>query len=90
MRKMPIATALIVLAAVAAQAETAKTFQSLDTDANGYLSQQEAGSNPDIMNRWSDLDKNQDQKLDSAEFSAFEVDSGDSMNKTPMPGAPRY
>ena len=90
MRKMPIATALIVLSAGAVQAESPKTFQSLDADANGYVSQQEAASNADISNRWNDLDKNQDQKLDSAEFSAFEMDSEGGMNQTPATNTPRY
>lgn len=92
MRKIPIATALILLAASAAQAETQPGFQNLDADANGYLSPQEAASNADISKRWNDLDTNKDNMLDKTEFSAFEIDTGGSMNQTPSPSpsTPRY
>lgn len=92
MRKMPITTVFLLLAASAAQAETRPGFQNLDADANGYLSQQEAASNADVAKRWNDLDTNKDNMLDKTEFSAFEIDTGGGMNQqTPSsPTAPRY
>ncbi|HEY9198385.1 MAG TPA: calmodulin [Gammaproteobacteria bacterium] len=90
MRKMPIATALVLLAASAVQAETQPGFQSLDADANGYLSQQEAASNADVAKRWTDLDTNKDNMLDKSEFSAFEIDTGGDMNQAPAQSTPRY
>ena len=93
MRKMPIATAFILMTAGAAQAEPpSNQFQSLDADANGYVSQQEAASNANLSKRWGKLDANKDNQLDSAEFSAFEVGTEGGMmdQTTPAPAAPRY
>lgn len=92
MRTMPIATAFVLMTAGAAQAEPPSSqFQNLDADANGYLSQQEAASNADLGMRWEKLDANQDGRLDTSEFSAFEADNGGMMEQTPpAPTAPRY
>lgn len=97
MRKMPIVTAFILMTAGAAQAETPSSqFQSLDADANGYLSQQEAASNADLSKRWEVLDANKDNQLDTSEFSAFEINPRETemMDQTApaptAPTAPRY
>ncbi len=46
-------------------------YQELDADQNGYLSQEEAQGSTGIMNRWQQLDTNQDKQLDQAEFFQF-------------------
>lgn len=94
MRTMPIATVFILMTAGAAQAETPSTqFQSLDADANGYVSQQEAASNANLSKQWGTLDANKDNQLDKSEFSAFEINPKEMemMEQAPSaPTAPRY
>ena len=55
------------------------SFERLDTDNNGYVSQREvqqqtaAGEpRPELIERWDTADKDQDGRLDKSEFSAFE------------------
>lgn len=83
MRKMPIATTLATLALLAGttvQAEAQKRqFEALDSDANGYISEQEAAANPDLYARWKELDGDKNNLLDISEFSAFEPGSGETM-----------
>jgi len=49
------------------------TFDQLDDDVDGYLSQGEAGDRPDLKKNWKSIDTNADDKLDISEFSAFEA-----------------
>ncbi len=49
-------------------------FKALDADADGYISQQEAAASQGLSDAYGSLDQNQDGKLDSAEFSAFETE----------------
>ncbi|MBI5041781.1 MAG: hypothetical protein HZB57_11475 [Gammaproteobacteria bacterium] len=98
MRKMPIVTTLVLLAAGTVQAEQQMNpaFQSIDTDANGYVSQTEASGNSALTSRWNELDKDKNNMLDTSEFSAFETGTpGETMKqapmeRTPMQGSPRY
>lgn len=48
------------------------SFESLDTDGDGYISEQEAQAHDALANSWQDVDVNSDNQLDQAEFSAFE------------------
>jgi hypothetical protein len=59
----------------AAAVETV-TFESLDADANGAISQDEAQSNPALSAVWEEVDTNKDGQLDEAEFSAVEITGG--------------
>lgn len=81
MSKMPIATTLAALAFLAGNAvqaeETKSMFQTLDADANGYISAEEASANPELHARWQELDADKNNLLDMSEFSAFEVGSGE-------------
>lgn len=81
MSKMPIVTTLAALALVAGtavQAEDTKSlFQTLDSDANGYISNEEAAANPELHARWQELDADKNNQLDMSEFSAFEIGSED-------------
>lgn len=47
-------------------------FSQLDADSDGYVTQSEMRDNEELTNRWEQLDSNADQRLDPAEFSAFE------------------
>ena len=56
----------------AVAADYPSTFESLDTDGNGYISDSEANARKDLSENWKDIDKNTDNQLDITEFSAFE------------------
>jgi len=49
------------------------SFSKLDSNDNGYLSRQEAKQSSDLSDHWSSADSNSDDKIDRAEFSAFEI-----------------
>lgn len=51
------------------------SFQQLDQDRDGYLTQQDVQQYDQIKNRWQQIDRNSDQRVDRAEFSAFEAQS---------------
>lgn len=48
-------------------------FAKLDTDGDGIVSKKEAAKNNDVKKQWSKLDTNKDGKLDTMEFSQFEL-----------------
>lgn len=48
------------------------TFEQLDTDANGYISAEEAKARPGLADSLQASDQNGDGQLNSAEFSALE------------------
>ena len=62
----------IVLSGTLWAAEPPMTFEALDTDGDGYISNTEAGAREDLTKGWQAIDKNTDNKLDITEFSAFE------------------
>jgi len=97
MRKMPIVTTLVLMAAGTAQAgQQSPAFKGIDADANGYVSQTEAAGNSDLSNRWIELDKDKNNMLDTSEFSAFETGAPEEtmkqapMEQAPAPSTPRY
>lgn len=47
-------------------------FNEADRDGDGYISQEEAQDNSMLKDRWNTIDKNSDQRIDRAEFSALE------------------
>ena len=51
------------------------SFARLDQDGNGHISRDEADMNPKLRSQWSRVDANNDQRIDRAEFSAFEQTS---------------
>jgi len=65
------AGALLACGTVAA-ADFPMTFEALDTDGDGYISNTEANARPDLTKSWQTIDKNTDDQLDITEFSAFE------------------
>ena len=66
-----IAGAMLLFGTLGA-AERPMTFEALDTDGDGYISNEEAGAREDLTKRWQAIDKNTDNQLDITEFSAFE------------------
>lgn len=65
----------------------APAFSQLDTDSSGTISRNEAGSRPNLAERWDKYDNDEDGELNRAEFSAFEKadlqDRSKRMEKTP-------
>jgi sporulation protein YlmC with PRC-barrel domain len=60
------------------------SFAQLDIDGNGYLSKLEAKDDTRLTEEWSQIDTNHDERIDRAEFAAFET--GVTM-KSPEKGA---
>ena len=60
--------ALIALASSSA-AFAATDFDTLDVDGNGVISQQEASADATILNKFVELDTDQDGELSKEEFS---------------------
>lgn len=54
-------------------ATEADNFKTMDTNADGIISAEEAQTDAVLVESWSTVDANQDGQLDAAEFSAFEV-----------------
>lgn len=69
---LPILLTLGIFSTVNAK-DAPVTFDQLDDDKNGYLSQSEASQRQDLKEKWAMADKDADGKLDISEFSAFEV-----------------
>jgi len=55
-----------------ALAEYAETFESIDSDRNGYISPAEAQVRPDLAADFGAIDDNGDGQLNIDEFIAFE------------------
>lgn len=47
-------------------------FSNLDTNQDGYISQDEAQAHQQLSSNWQDADRNADNQIDQSEFSAFE------------------
>ena len=73
MQKFQTAAAVLggVLFAGVISAQSAPTFESLDKNADGQISIQEATSHDDLFVAFKKLDTNQDGLLSKAEFATF-------------------
>ena len=60
------------VAEVSGTAGTKLSFQDLDTNKDGYISQQEAANDPALSSNFTKADQNADDQIDQSEFSAFE------------------
>jgi hypothetical protein len=49
------------------------SFSGLDKDRDGYLTKDDVQARPELSGQWDQVDTNRDQRIDRAEFSAFEV-----------------
>ena len=63
---------LFAFSIATAYADKVKTFDELDQNGDGYISKTEIKDNSDMNKNWTKADRNKDDKLDAAEFSAFE------------------
>lgn len=50
-----------------------ETYDALDIDKSGTISQEEAAANPALMEAWGKLDGDADGQLTVEEFSMFET-----------------
>jgi sporulation protein YlmC with PRC-barrel domain len=57
-------------------AEPQVSFQQLDVNNDGVISQEEAQQDQQLSNNWEQADQNADNQIDRAEFSAFEQQMG--------------
>ena len=62
----------VLFSGAAASDDFPMTFEALDIDGDGYVSNTEAGARADLTESWKAIDKNTDNQLDITEFSAFE------------------
>jgi hypothetical protein len=67
--------AIFAVGGVCAATAAEDAFMKLDRNADGFISAEESIVNNDLYEGWSSADANNDGKIDSAEFSAFEVNS---------------
>jgi hypothetical protein len=68
---MALAAAGFLSAAVAGE----DAFSTLDTNADGAISSEEATASEALYKDWESADANQDGQVDATEFSAFETSS---------------
>jgi hypothetical protein len=69
-----ISISALFAGAVAMSSYAADTgFETMDTNADGMISADEAAANGALTESWEVIDVNKDGQLDAAEFSAFEV-----------------
>ena len=55
------------------KSSTQDSFNKLDADKDGYISQQEAKGNKKLIEQWDVVDADADGQLEMSEFSAFET-----------------
>jgi hypothetical protein len=60
-------------------APSGASFSGLDKDHDGHLTKAEVQSSPELSRHWDQVDTNRDQRIDRAEFSAFEARSSADM-----------
>jgi hypothetical protein len=68
-----------VVASIQAEEHLPKplNFKELDRDRNGYISSKEAGISPDLLEVFSELDRNMDSNLSKEEFALLEKGKGE-------------
>jgi Ca2+-binding EF-hand superfamily protein len=72
-KQLTIASAFVAaLFAGGAVASESEQFTKLDANGDGAISMEEAAVDNKLTEAWSAIDANQDGKVESAEFSAFE------------------
>ena len=71
--KLMIFSALTLALSVSAEElPGAKTFKSLDTDGDGFISIIEATGQNDLLRNWVNIDTDANGLVEMSEFSAFE------------------
>lgn len=76
-RSMGVVAIMTVLSALSMQSvsadASAEMFGKLDTNADGYISVQEAEAHADLPDAFAEGDMNNDGRLDQAEFAKLEI-----------------
>jgi Ca2+-binding EF-hand superfamily protein len=77
MRKYHLKHMVAVFAVILAHGATADetTFMKLDRNADGFISAEESIIYEALYEGWSAADANNDGRIDTSEFSAFEINS---------------
>ena len=70
MKKLLVAAALVSGVSFAAGAKVEDTFKTLDKDADGSVTAEEAAGDSELAAKFATLDKNADGKLSAEEFKA--------------------
>ncbi len=66
--------------------EQSMKLQSVDMNMDGVISEQEAQGNPQLVDRWDELDTNSDGQLDQDEFARFEMEGTGEVQGTESSG----
>ena len=72
MKTTALAGTAAVLIVACAPVRYGNSFQVLDTDQDGYISQEEAQGRSDVAVNWRRIDRDESGQLDVVEFAAFE------------------
>jgi len=79
-----VVAAMLPLSVFAAGNPTVQeSFNKLDSNQDGYISQQEAQADKQLTEDWSKVDTNKDGKIEESEFSAFEESMGSGSGEMP-------
>lgn len=67
---------------------TQESFNKLDKNKDGYISQQEAQADKKLTEQWDSVDADTDGKIEMSEFSAFEAGTAPSFTPPDNPDEP--
>ncbi|MES9948106.1 MAG: hypothetical protein ABW118_04045 [Candidatus Thiodiazotropha sp.] len=73
--------AVLTLGGVCGATAAEDMFMKLDRNGDGFISAEESIVSEALYKHWSTVDVNNDGRIDTAEFSAFEIKSESSGNK---------
>ncbi|MGD9170618.1 MAG: hypothetical protein PVI97_11250 [Candidatus Thiodiazotropha sp.] len=72
---------VFVVGGVCSATAAEDAFIKLDSNADGFISAEESIDNEALYKDWASADANSDGRIDSAEFSAFEINSDEEGQK---------
>ncbi|MEW8027376.1 MAG: hypothetical protein AB2792_12485 [Candidatus Thiodiazotropha sp.] len=73
--------AILAIGGVCGVTAAEDAFIKLDRNADGFISAEESIVSEALYENWSTADANNDGRVDTAEFSAFEINSEKAGNK---------
>ncbi|MBT3048250.1 MAG: hypothetical protein G8D61_00325 [gamma proteobacterium symbiont of Ctena orbiculata] len=80
--KLKHVIAMLAVAGVSGAATAGEdAFMKLDRNADGFISAEESIVDKTLYEGWASVDANNDGRIDSAEFSAFELSTDKSGQK---------
>jgi hypothetical protein len=86
---MMVAAVMFPLCVTAGDKSTTQdSFNKLDKDKDGYISQQEAKDNKKLTEQWDTVDADANGQLEMSEFSAFETGKAADFTPPDDPDAP--